>query len=206
MERSPWVPGLSILVPSLLWGEGQGEGEPQAPGQWPAPSPEPSPRGGEGVQDRRGERHPAGFTLIELLAVLALVALIAGGVVHAVWPGRHAAELRTTSEAIATYLKAARTRAIETGLDVAVLFDVERHLVYRPDNAVRSSRPLAIGSQITLQATTAEQESQVPGMAGIRFFSNGSSTGGKLRLSLGRASYEINVNWLTGRVTVHAAT
>ena len=58
------------------------------------------------------------------------------------------------------------------------------------------------GSHITLYTA---QEEQLSGTIGaIRFFPDGSSTGGGVALSLGAERYDILVDWLTGGVSVHA--
>ena len=157
---------------------------------------------GDGRGDGEERRRQAGFSLLELLAVITLLVLLTATVIRVAWPGRGAVEVKATGEAVAAYIRNARTSAIATGLAVVVIVDAERHLVYRAD---ASAQPLLISPRIAIAASTAEQESEAPGLAGIRFFANGSSTGGKLILKRDRTSYEITVNWLTGRIVARAA-
>lgn len=153
---------------------------------------------------RVSARLQAGFTLIELLAVMSLIALVALAVVHAVWPGQAAVELRVTAEALAAYLRDARSTAIASGAPIAVLIDADQRTVFH-SNAARAPRPpLAIASTVGISATTAEGARTAQGHAGIRFFANGSSTGGRIVLHRGAHAHEITVNWLTGRISASA--
>ena len=60
------------------------------------------------------------------------------------------------------------------------------------------------GSHISL--STAQQEQLNAATGAIRFFPDGSSTGGGVGLSLGAERYDIQVDWLTGGVSIHART
>jgi general secretion pathway protein H len=60
------------------------------------------------------------------------------------------------------------------------------------------------GSRISLYTA---QEEQLNGTTGaIRFFPDGSSTGGGVGLSSATERYDILVDWLTGGVSIHART
>ncbi len=52
-----------------------------------------------------------------------------------------------------------------------------------------------------MEVTAADSEKRSPSIAGIRFYPNGSSTGGTIDLKMEGRAYEIRVNWLTGRVS-----
>jgi general secretion pathway protein H len=62
--------------------------------------------------------------------------------------------------------------------------------------------PFRIAETIGIASETSAGERHGEKVAGIRFFPNGTSTGGKVRLETGRQVYEVRVNWLTGRVVV----
>ncbi len=68
--------------------------------------------------------------------------------------------------------------------------------------AGKDTPPLRIADTISVTSETSAVEQQGRKVAGIRFFPNGASTGGKVRLETGRQAYEVRVNWLTGRVAV----
>jgi len=52
--------------------------------------------------------------------------------------------------------------------------------------------------EVTL--VTAQTETSGSGQAGVRFFPDGSSTGGRLTLERGAFIWRIDINWLTGQV------
>ena len=53
-----------------------------------------------------------------------------------------------------------------------------------------------------VRVTSAAQESGQAGVARIRYFPDGSSSGGNIVLSDDRRSTRVDVDWLTGKVTV----
>ena len=55
---------------------------------------------------------------------------------------------------------------------------------------------------LALGATVAREEQPGPGLAAIRFFADGSSTGGRVVVRRGDAAWRVDVNWLTGAVRV----
>jgi general secretion pathway protein H len=50
--------------------------------------------------------------------------------------------------------------------------------------------------------TSASMDQGSDGTARIRFFPDGSSTGGRITLESGRRQWHVNVSWLTGAVDV----
>jgi general secretion pathway protein H len=46
------------------------------------------------------------------------------------------------------------------------------------------------------------QEDLSNGVAKLRFFPDGSATGGRITLEKNKLSQEININWLTGHVSI----
>lgn len=143
-----------------------------------------------------------GFTLVELLAVLVVLA-IAAGVSAAHLGTRHSGEvLQAAAHELASRCRAARAAAIRRASDQTVIIDMAHRLV-RAGNDVP---PLRIADTISVSSQTSATEQRSPSVAGIRFFPNGASTGGKVRLETGRQAYEVRVNWLTGRVVVERAS
>jgi general secretion pathway protein H len=143
-----------------------------------------------------------GFTLVELLAVLVVLA-IAAGVAAAHLGPRHSAEvLQASTHELASLCRAARAAAIRQASDRTVVIDMANRLV----TAGKDAAPLRIAETISISSQTSATEQRSPSVAGIRFFPNGTSTGGKIRLETGRQAYEVRVNWLTGRVVVERAS
>jgi general secretion pathway protein H len=83
-----------------------------------------------------------------------------------------------------------------------VIIDMANRLVM----AGKNIPPLRIADTISVSSQTSATEQRSPSVAGIRFFPNGASTGGKVRLETGRQAYEVRINWLTGRIVVERAS
>ena len=138
----------------------------------------------------------SGLTLLELLVsltvVMLMIAAMSGFIARA--PDRD-----TTVRDIIGTLRLARTEAIAAGRDKDVIFDLsaQRYGIDAPDAAFASDVTIAVESARELRRTDAGQV--------IRFFPDGSSSGGRIVLTRpDRDSPQIiDINWLTG-VTRHA--
>ena len=75
--------------------------------------------------------------------------------------------------------------------------DVE-HRVFRSGDRP----PVRLDDEIALSFRTARAEVLEDGVGQIRFFPDGSSTGGLIRVSHGAWEAEVRSDWLTGLVTV----
>jgi general secretion pathway protein H len=138
-----------------------------------------------------------GFTLLELLIVFVVLALV-GAVVTPGLAGRLGpVEAETTAREIAARLRQTRSEAIGSNLDLAFAVDVEQRSY---SVAGRPPRPLPANLDVSL--VTAEIERLGRNAGAIRFFPDGSSTGGEIRLTGGNSSFRIEVDWLTGRVRI----
>ena len=140
-----------------------------------------------------------GFTLLELLVVLAIAAGIAALVMPQLSNAIAFFELKSGARQLASALQAARGRAIARDGEVAVIVDVQKRM-YRTTGA-SEVRPMS--PDLTLTLETAGSDVLNDQVGAIRFFPDGSSTGGRLTLAAGGRKYVVSVNWLTGRVTTH---
>jgi general secretion pathway protein H len=141
---------------------------------------------------------PRGFTLVELLVVLAIAGLllaVAPPLISSVMPG---VEIKAAARRTAGALRLAREIAIADGRDTAWVIDIETNR-YRIDGDHRGGS-LPAGLEVELVA--AEGEMQSDSVGAIRFFPDGSSTGGRVILKRGDGGYQVGVNWLTGRILI----
>jgi general secretion pathway protein H len=138
----------------------------------------------------------AGFTLIEMLVVLAILALVMAVMTPMLAGSRSRAELDAAAHELASALRETRSLAIREGRSESFVIAARRFRA-----AGGPLRPLAPG--LALALATARGDA-VPAGA-IRFFADGSSSGGELIVaSGGRRSY-VTVDWLTGRVALGPA-
>jgi len=155
--------------------------------------------GGLSLPSILGPRHShlnSGFTLLELMVVLAIAALlltVTPPLITAAMPG---VELKASARRVAAGLRLAREEAIRSGRDIAFTLDL-RERTFQVDGGYRKGR-FPEDLKVTLEAAEREMLSEEAGA--VRFFPDGSSTGGRIVLSREGAGYQVGVQWLTGRI------
>jgi general secretion pathway protein H len=146
-----------------------------------------------------GERacRKAGFTLIELLVVLGILALVLAVALPLLPGAADRTALRTATDEIAAGLRETRSLALARGRSAAFTLDTARRAYRVGNDALWRALPASVSTELF----TAAQEQLDDATGDIRFFADGSSTGGGIRLAQGKAGGEIRVDWLTGRVS-----
>ena len=138
------------------------------------------------------KRH-SGFTLLELLVVLVLMGLITGMAVPLLSSGLPGAQLKASARELLAGLRQARDQAITLRQDAALTIDVQKHAFQVSGNP----RVYKLPAKVKIGLFVAD--TQVAGDVGaFRFYPDGSSTGGRVTVSLDRTTYRIDVDWLTG--------
>jgi general secretion pathway protein H len=139
-------------------------------------------------RDRRG-----GFTLVELLVVLAIAAAVMAAVpplFSAALPG---VELTSAARRTLTTLRWARDQAIRQGRDLTLVVDVGQNRL-----ELTGHSPVALPKHLELRLEAAQREMIDDERGAIRFFPDGTSTGGRILLISGNSGYQVGVTWLTG--------
>lgn len=142
-----------------------------------------------------------GFTLFEVLIVLVLIAVVAGLALSLVPTKPRSSEARFAVDVVANALRQARSKAILENRESVLRIDAGRRAL-RLDSGVPSTIPGDAG--ISVYGARSEQIAHR--ILGIRFFPDGSSTGGQVTLRVGEAAYRVTVEWLTGRVEMAEAS
>lgn len=145
-------------------------------------------------------RHGRGFSLLELLLVVALIAatgLMAAGVLTG---GFDRMALRGSAQEVAAQLRFARAHAIATG-------SPQRFTIDPSSRAWEGAKGRAgtLPREIGIQVTSARELQPAAGVGAIMFFHDGASSGGRVRLTLRGAAWNIDVAWLTGEVVLRRA-
>jgi general secretion pathway protein H len=131
--------------------------------------------------------------LMVVLAIMGLALILAMPMLDRVLPGL---ELRTGTRNLVSALQEARARSIGRNAVVTVVVDQEGFLKVDGTVAVRAAARLRI---LNVMRTG---QSSANAVDGIRFFPDGTSTGGHLMLALGDRRKHVLVDWLTGAVSI----
>lgn len=147
-----------------------------------------------------GRRRARGFTLIEIVAVLVLIAILLGLASLGFSQTINAARVRAAGKDLVAALRYTRGQAIVSGEEQALELDVEHRTYTAPK---RDAQELPGKMELRLVTAAEEQTSETTGR--IRFYPDGSSTGGKVRLISGEREWQVQVGWLTGEVRLREA-
>ncbi|MDQ6621752.1 MAG: GspH/FimT family pseudopilin [Pseudomonadota bacterium] len=139
-----------------------------------------------------------GVTLLELLIVLMLMAIVAGMVVPMLGQGVSTTHLRGAAREVAAGLRLARSEAVANRREAVLTFD----LADRSFKVDRNPRKHALPSEVELKLYTAQSDLVSETVGSVRFFPDGGSTGGRVTIASGERKFDIDIDWLTGRVAV----
>lgn len=130
-----------------------------------------------------------------MLAVLTLIALIASVSLPLVGGSK---DIKKEAQLIAAMLKSARLHAISGNVEATFEADVQNKRMA----ASGVNEPLELSAHTKFTMTTAREEVESE-RGRIRFFPDGSSTGGELTLMDDRRGVAVKVHWLTGRIDLY---
>ena len=136
-----------------------------------------------------------GFTLLELLVVITIVALTSALV--GINFGGDRANLESIARTLVTDLRYVRSKAMVGNTDTALVVDIDNGGYY--SRAARIERPLPASISVELTVDVRDSDGK---RGSIVFYPDGSSSGGKLRLSRNGRSLQITTAWLNGYVTI----
>lgn len=140
---------------------------------------------------------PRGFSLIEILVVVAIMGIAVAAIASAMGYSLTGQQMRGASRDLVAALRYTRGQAIVKREPQVLLLNVDDKN-YRAANRP----PVKLPPQFELAIETARQEMISRGEGGIRFYPDGSSTGGNIELSRGDTVWRIDINWLTGEVSL----
>jgi general secretion pathway protein H len=146
------------------------------------------------------QRTARGVSLLEMLLVLALLAGVSVLAAGAMTGGLAGMQLRSEAKQLVAQLRYTRSQAIATGQPQRFVID-PRSRRWQAPNGRSGEIPQALG----VVFTGAREVQPTQGEGAILFFADGAATGGRIRLSLERAAWDIDVAWLTGEVRLRRA-
>jgi general secretion pathway protein H len=141
-----------------------------------------------------------GFTLLELLVVLAIIGIVVALVPGFMLRSQPRIDVNVAARAIADGLRQTRSEAVLRNRQQIFALDVEARVFRAGD-----STPVRIDDGIVLSFRTARSELLEEGVGQIRYFPDGSSTGGLVSVTQRAWQADVRSDWLTGLVTVDVA-
>ena len=143
-------------------------------------------------------RRESGFTLLELVVVLLIAAAAYALVLALPSRGASGADLKSSARTLASALRQAQSTAMATRRDALLTLDVDA----REFLLTGETRAHRLPDTIELKLYTAQTEVESERKGSIRFYPDGSSTGGRITVSTGERRFLVDVEWLTGRVSI----
>lgn len=148
-----------------------------------------------------------GFTLLELVVALTIGVLLVGlGGPMAVKMYENM-QYRDAVRGVASAASAARLRAMSGGRAVDLMLepDALAYSVQPAETAFDREQARYLDGRLSLGVVSARQLVSEPGVAVIRFYPDGSSTGGSVTLQRDSGQgVRLRVDWLLGRTTREA--
>lgn len=130
-----------------------------------------------------------------VLVLMVMVYALAAPMISAGMPGT---ELKGAARQLAAGLRKARSQAVTQKQEAALTIDVEQ----RRFDLTGDPRNYPLPAKLDISLFTAQSELLREKVGSIRFFPDGSSTGGRITVAYGDRKYHVNVDWLTGQVAV----
>lgn len=165
-------------------------------GSHPKPKPKASKNRFRGIAINSSK----GFTLLELMLVLFIVILGFAAIGINISSGNDATEHQLVARDIVSALRYAKGQALIARKEMTVAFDLNENTYTVSDRR----KVFTIPETIALTVVTAQEELTGKGLANIRFFPDGSASGGRIKLERNSATWQIDINWLTGQIELES--
>lgn len=140
-------------------------------------------------------RTQRGFSLLELMAVLVLVAIAVTVASVSISNSLGSAKIQAASRDLVAALRYTRGQAIVKGEQKTLDVDLEAMSYTAPGRDT-----VKFPDKIEVKLLTAQNELIHDKAGRIRFYPDGSSTGGHVSIIAGTREWRVNVGWLTGEV------
>lgn len=139
----------------------------------------------------------AGFSLMEMMAVMILIAIAISVASISVTGSLNKAKMQAVSRDLVAALRYTRGQAIVKGEQKTLDVDLDA-MTYKAPNKDAVKFP----DKVEIKLLTATSELINARAGGIRFYPDGSSTGGHISVIGGEREWRVNVGWLTGEVSL----
>ena len=132
------------------------------------------------------------------MVVLAIIGLLLVSIPGFLLRDNAAFNLDRSTQKVAESLRAARSAAIVVNREQILSIDVERRQFLTPE----AKAPVQLPAGVNIGFITARQEQLNESIGHIRFFPDGSSTGGRVILAVEDIQNVVDIDWLTGAISI----
>lgn len=138
-----------------------------------------------------------GVTLVELVVAITIAALLFAVVPASLSAAHETFAYRAFVRELVSGLRLARSQAMQSGREVRFIIDVEGRR-WGSDQRMRD-----VPARLDIDAVVAQSEVGAQGVGAIRFYPDGSSTGGTIVVVRPSrvAGVRLRVDWMLGRVS-----
>ncbi len=137
--------------------------------------------------------------MLELLIVLMIIAVVSAVVLPTILGGGVSnSALRGAARELAAGLRFARSEAVSKHRETFVAIDLAGRRFKVADDPAEHDLP----KDAELKLFTAQSDIVGETTGAIRFFPDGGSNGGRVTIASGERKYDVDVDWLTGRVSI----
>ena len=106
--------------------------------------------------------------------------------------------LRSAARELAAGLRLAQSEAVSQRRQTFLVLDVAGKR-FKVDNDPHEHR---LPSKVELKLFTAQNDLVSDSVGSIRFFPDGGSNGGRITIASGARKFDVDIDWLTGRVAI----
>jgi general secretion pathway protein H len=150
------------------------------------------------IQQNPLRNSSAGFTLVEIMIVLLLLALMMGLISPTILSGIQRSSIRQVTTDLVMAIRRTRAQALTRNQEHYILFNLAENTYSVPPHKKTTKVP----DSLTMELITANIEQQDSTSGAIRFYGDGSSTGGTITIIHEHKKWIIDIPWLTGQVNL----
>lgn len=140
-----------------------------------------------------------GFSLIELAVVLFIVVLGLSVIGSNIASGNKSSQMKAAVRDLVSALRYARGQALISQQEVAVAINLA-------DNSYQVSnrnKVYPLPAELELTLVIAQEEFTDEEIGQVRFYPDGSSSGGRITMEWGALVNTLDINWLSGKIDQH---
>lgn len=163
-------------------------------------------RTGSAVRQPARDSAASGFTLLELLIVVGIAALGVSLSLPLIGKTKDRTTVKAAAQLMAADLRWLRERAIAFGRETALVLETDRNAYTRQFDSQAANGSPALTRDVPAKARMdflpVASGGQAVATRSIRFFPDGTSSGGGIELAVDGKRYEVSVSWPFGGIQV----